>query len=175
MERFKKWSERESTPGQRLRLLFGLSIPFVFLPILMLYVVCPLVDQWLGWSSFKTGWVNWLFGLPLFVLGWLLAVWTISVQHNKASGTPVPMMPTQKLLVAGPFHYCRNPMALGTIMFYLGTAVIAGSPLAVSLVVLFTIFLILYIKIIEEKGFETFSDQESANLFHTYIRINSSI
>ena len=31
------------------------------------------------------------------------------------------------------------------------------------------------IKIIEEKGFETFSDQESANLFHTYIRINSSI
>jgi hypothetical protein len=26
------------------------------------------------------------------------------------------------------------------------------------------------INIIEEKGFETFSDQESANLFHTYIR-----
>ncbi len=151
MHRFQKWSERESSPWQRLRLLAGLTIPFVFLPILTLYFVCPLLDRWFGCPSFQWGWVNWLVGFFLFIPGWLLAMWTISIQHTQASGTPVPMMPTQKLLIVGPFQYCRNPMALGTIMFYLGTAVVAGSLVAVGLLALFTILLILYIKTIEEK------------------------
>jgi protein-S-isoprenylcysteine O-methyltransferase Ste14 len=61
------------------------------------------------------------------------------------------MMPTKKLIIVGPFKYCRNPMTLGTIIAYSGVAIWVGSYTALSLVILFASMLIVYIKMIEEK------------------------
>jgi protein-S-isoprenylcysteine O-methyltransferase Ste14 len=66
-------------------------------------------------------------------------------------GTPVPMMPTQKLLVCKPYSYYRNPMLFGTILLYLGIAVWIGSPSAIGFVILFTLVLITYTKLFEER------------------------
>jgi protein-S-isoprenylcysteine O-methyltransferase Ste14 len=120
------------------------------IPVLLI-VVLPHVDESLGISSFYHGWGNILSGVILIVAGGIVAVWTIVIQITLASGTPFPMLPTKKLLIAGPFKYCRNPMTLGTVTAYAGIAVWIGSFSALAVVVLFAALLIGYLKLIEEK------------------------
>ncbi len=83
--------------------------------------------------------------------GIALALWTVWVQFHKADGTPIPIMATKKLLTDKPYSFCRNPMALGTILFYTGISVIARSYLAVGTTIVFTLFLVVMIKVFEEK------------------------
>ncbi len=66
----------------------------------------------------------------------------------------MPLMATQKLIVQPPYSYCRNPMALGAIVMYLGAAILFGSIGAVALVMLGTALLLTYIKRVEEKEME---------------------
>ena len=61
------------------------------------------------------------------------------------------MMPTQKLLVSGPFKQCRNPMTFGTICLYLGVGIIIGSLSSIAVVLLFGGLLLTYIKLVEER------------------------
>jgi protein-S-isoprenylcysteine O-methyltransferase Ste14 len=69
-------------------------------------------------------------------------------------------MATQKLIIQPPYSFCRNPMALGAILMYLGVAVLFGSMGAVVLVLLGAGCLLTYIKRIEEKEMEIRFGQE---------------
>jgi len=89
--------------------------------------------------------------LVVAALGLFLAAWTGWVQFHHARGTPVPIMATKKLLTDKPYSFCRNPMALGAMLLYSGIAVLASSFLPVLAVFLFAIFVLAYIKLIEEK------------------------
>jgi len=80
-----------------------------------------------------------------------LAFWTMWVQFHKARGTPIPIMATKKLLTNKPYSFCRNPMALGTILLYIGISIIARSYLSVGATIVITLFLIVMIKLFEEK------------------------
>lgn len=79
-------------------------------------------------------------GLPIFVrgpffivaslfitLGLLFSIWSVWAQFVIAEETPIPVMPTRKLVVKGPYAYCRNPMILGNTIFYLGIGIMYGS------------------------------------------------
>lgn len=154
MNKYVEWSKQQHSPQKRLLLIAFLSIPFVVLPVLVLSRLAPALDKRMRLPSWRHNTLASLAGLPLLILGWLLAIWTIFIQFTEAHGTPSPTMATQKLLVQGPFAYCRNPMALGTILLYLGVGILVGSPLAVGLTFLFTAVLTAYIKIIEEKELE---------------------
>ena len=151
MNKFTKWAERQHNPQKRLLAIAFMSVPFLIVPVLLLGFLAPAIDRWLHLSSWYDGFWNPLVGLLILVPGWGLAVWTIHAQFTQAQGTPAPIMATQKLLVQGPYTYCRNPMALGTILFFLGIAVWVGSLSAVALVLLFTAVLITYVKTVEEK------------------------
>jgi len=59
-------------------------------------------------------------------------------------------MPTQELLTEGPFRYSRNPMTLGTILAYLGLAVVAGTTAGTVLVVSLAASLLVYLTRLEE-------------------------
>ena len=85
------------------------------------------------------------------ILGGFIAFSTIIAQIKYASGTPFPMLPTKKLLVIGPFKYCRNPMTLGTILLYSGIAVMVGSYTALLFVLIFFLILLAYLKLVEEQ------------------------
>jgi protein-S-isoprenylcysteine O-methyltransferase Ste14 len=97
---------------------------------------------------------NLIFGVVFILLGWLFAIWSIYAQFTVGRGTPVPLMATQKLVIQPPYSYCRNPMALGAIVLYLGVAIRIGSLGALILVLLGAIALLTYIKRIEEKEME---------------------
>ena len=63
-------------------------------------------------------------------------------------------MATQKLIVKGPYAYCRNPMTLGTAVFYLGVAIWLGSISAIGLGLIYPVGILIYIKLIEERELE---------------------
>jgi protein-S-isoprenylcysteine O-methyltransferase Ste14 len=78
--------------------------------------------------------VNGLLGLLFILAGLLFGLWSNYVQFTIGRGTPVPIMATQQLIVQPPYSYCRNPMALGAIMLYLGIAIWLGSLSALGMV-----------------------------------------
>jgi len=112
------------------------------------------LDQLLRLPAIAYQPINWLVGGFLIAVGLPFAIWTIVVQIDIGHGTPVPIIATQKLIVQPPYTLCRNPMALGTILAYLGLAIGFGSIGAIALVALFASLLLIYVINIEEKELE---------------------
>ncbi len=154
MDRFKKWAEHEHSQKQRMiAVVFGGIIFWIVIPFLII-IVSSYIDRWLYLSTFHYGLINPVIGLMFIVIGWLFANWTIKVQFSMGKGTPIPLMPTQKLVVKGPYTYCRNPMTLGTTFFYLGVAAWLGSISAVGLGLIYPVGILIYIKLVEERELE---------------------
>jgi protein-S-isoprenylcysteine O-methyltransferase Ste14 len=160
MNIYKKWQKNENSEGKK---LFALIIGALIFPIgipAILVILLPQVDKTIGIGSFYIGYGNIIFGVIAIIMGGFLALWTIIAQIRLASGTPFPMLPTKKLLIIGPFKYCRNPMTLGTIIAYSGVAILVGSYTALLVVVIFSLMLLVYLKLIEEKELEMRFGQE---------------
>jgi len=98
-----------------------------------------------------TPWPLLLIAVLFGVSGLSLSFWTMWVQFRKARGTPVPVMATQKLLICKPYSICRNPMALGAIVFYSSISVCLCSYYSGLATLIFAIYLIIHIKTFEEK------------------------
>jgi protein-S-isoprenylcysteine O-methyltransferase Ste14 len=71
-------------------------------------------------------------GLLVIVAGVTLCAWSIGLfwrQHTSI----VPIKPSVALVVVGPYHVTRNPMYLGLLLAYLGTALLGQVVWAVIL------------------------------------------
>ncbi len=154
MKQFQKWAQHQYSMKQKMVAFFFEGILFLVLFPFLLIGVSPLLDRWLQLPRIAYGVVNPFVGVLCVVVGLILALWSIETQVVTGRGTPVPMMPTQTLVVQGPFRFCRNPMTLGTILFYLGISIGVGSLSAVMVTLLFAALLLTYIKTIEEKELE---------------------
>ncbi len=151
MSLYSKWAKKEQTETRRILALLPAGVLFLYLLPLAITRGGASIDQKLGLPPIDFGTINHILGGVLMVLGFSFALWSIYDQFSRASGTPLPMLPTQKLLVGGPFRYCRNPMTLGTIVAYLGIGVYAGTIAGIGMVLLFGLLLVLYLKLLEEK------------------------
>jgi len=154
MKRFQDWAKREYSLRQRLILLAFAGVLFVLILPYLLVICSTALDQFLHLPKITAGFINQIVGLILIVTGGSLALWAIYTQVTIGLGTPVPVMPTRKLIVKGPFVYCRNPMTLGTVIAYLGIAIWLGSFSAIGIVLLLTLLLLIYLKRIEERELE---------------------
>jgi protein-S-isoprenylcysteine O-methyltransferase Ste14 len=65
-------------------------------------------------------------GVVLIVAGLIPPVHAFA-QFVKAGGTPIPIAPTQRLVVTGFNRYVRNPMYAGLITAIVGQALVFGS------------------------------------------------
>jgi protein-S-isoprenylcysteine O-methyltransferase Ste14 len=149
MNRFKKWAEHEYSKMQRMiAVIFWIVIPFFII------VISSYVDPWLRLPKFYYGLTNPVVGLLFMIVGWLFANWTVKVQFSLGRGTPIPLMAAQRLIIKEPYTYCRNPMTLGTAIFYLGVAIWLGSISAAGLGFVYPVGILVYIKLIEEKELE---------------------
>ncbi len=91
----------------------------------------------------------------LVIVGWSFAAWSVYVQYEIGKGTPVPVVPTKRLITSGPYKYCRNPMVFGTLLFYVGLSVIFNAVSAILMLVpLISIPILIFIKLVEEKELE---------------------
>jgi len=153
-KKFLTQAMHEYSPGERIK---GLIIEGIFilglLPGAVVYF-SQFLDQKYKLPSIAYGVLNILLGCFFIAAGILLAWWTIYVQFTVGRGTPVPLMATQQLITQKPYRYCRNPMALGAIVVYLGVAILSGSISAIILILGLTLILLVYIKFLEEKEME---------------------
>lgn len=124
---FKAWAKHEYSKKQRIiAVICGGIVFWIIIPIIIL-IASSYIDRWFHLPRFRHGFMNALAGLPLIILGWLFANWTVKVQFALGRGTPIPLIATQKLVVKGPYAFCRNPMTLGTAAYYVGIAFWIGS------------------------------------------------
>ncbi|MFW5771323.1 MAG: methyltransferase family protein [Spirochaetota bacterium] len=93
-------------------------------------------------------------GVIVLAAGIWVALWSIYAQYAIGEGTPVPLLPAVKLVVKGPYRYCRNPMALGVILMLSGAAIALWSIPALVIAVVISLLHVLYDKIVEEKELE---------------------
>ena len=93
-------------------------------------------------------------GLPMVVVGLFFIGWTSWAQWKIGKSTPVPLVPAQKLVVIGPYAYCRNPLMFGVVLYYLGLVLLVGSLAGILLVIVFGLLYALFIKLVKEKELE---------------------
>jgi protein-S-isoprenylcysteine O-methyltransferase Ste14 len=151
MSIYSKWARQKHGPATQVVALILAGMLFLILLPYVIIVGGQNVDQRLGLPGFDFGALNDLLGGLMVIVGMYFALWSILLQITRARGTPLPVLPTQELLVQGPFRYCRNPMTFGTILAYLGLGVIAGTLAGIVFVLCFAALLVLYIKLLEEK------------------------
>ncbi len=160
MNLFLRWSKKEHSLAARLFAMVFAGLLFLFLIPYTLIILIPRLNVLLHLPSFFFGMVNFLAGGILILCGVFFAWWSIGMQLFEAKGTPLPLMPTQKLLVNGPFKYCRNPMTFGTICAYGGIGIAVGSLSSILTVAFFGCLLCIYIKRIEEQELSVRFGQE---------------
>lgn len=70
-------------------------------------------------------------GWALFILFCLLGLWSGYTMSWYGKGTPLPLDCPQKLVIAGPYKFVRNPMALAGIGQGVSVGIILGSPFVI--------------------------------------------
>ena len=154
MKKYLEWAGREpSTRRVVVTLALAGGVVLAGVPLLVA-VSADWLDRWLGLARFTAGFATRVVGTVLMVAGGLFGFWAVLAEARIGHGTPVPMVPTRRLVVVPPFTYCRNPMVLGTGVCYLGFSLWLGSVSAIVLVVVFAALLLVYAKVLEEKELE---------------------
>lgn len=94
---------------------------FIFIPF-----ISRKIDKIAGMPAFKNR-LTFGSGTILFLVGGALALWCILLFFIFGKATTFPLAPPQKLIIMGPYKYCRNPMMLGIWLMLIGEALFLGS------------------------------------------------
>lgn len=95
-------------------------------------VVLPAVITWgehrlgLGVDAFGRSWAPPV-GVGLLVVGSLLGWRSMWVMATRGHGTPLPSAAAGRLVIAGPYRWVRNPMAVAGVLQAAGVGAIVGS------------------------------------------------
>lgn len=106
------------------------------------------------------GWSAWTFpqqrvvGAVLFVTFGLVNLWSGVAMAYHGRGTPLPLDMARSLVVAGPYRYVRNPMAIGGLGAGIALGVALGSTLTVIYPVLGGLVWNVFVRPIEEHDLE---------------------
>jgi protein-S-isoprenylcysteine O-methyltransferase Ste14 len=133
-------TERE----RRRRAALGTAVFTVVLPGTVAVLAPWLLSGWRLASS------TWLRVLGVLVIAAALPVFASFLLRfvREGIGTPAPILPTERLVVGGPFERVRNPGYLSVIALVLGQAALFGSPAvalwALAIAAGFHAFVVLY-------------------------------
>lgn len=92
-----------------------------------------------------------LLAVPFTGGGLALLISTIMLFERIGKGTLAPWHPTRKLVVTGPYRFCRNPMITGVLLVLLAQAIL-GSMAVLAWAVFFFGANHIYFIYIEEPG-----------------------
>jgi len=127
---------------------------FFFIPMLFFIIPSFVLDPWLQLPTFLTQATRAILGGVLIALGVYFLVSSTKAQREIGKGTPMPLKATQKLVVDKSYSYCRNPLYFGLITFFFGISIMIGSISSLVMVLIFSVIILSYIKLIEEKELE---------------------
>jgi protein-S-isoprenylcysteine O-methyltransferase Ste14 len=147
-------TQREYSRVQQIAALLVGQVLFLVVYPVFIVLGAWWIDQYLSLPRLAHGLANPCVALALILPGLILVEWTVGLQFARGLGTPLPVVPTRRLLTNGPYSYSRNPMATGATMVYVGVAVGVGSLSAVALACIYPTAITVYTRLIEEKELE---------------------
>jgi protein-S-isoprenylcysteine O-methyltransferase Ste14 len=154
MKTFVKWSKKEYPLTTKVLASLLAGVLFLGLIPCILLNGLPRLEDWLGLPAMPSSRALTVIAVALIVVGAPIGFGTVLTQFIKARGTPIPIMPTENLLTGGLYAWSRNPMVFGTLTAYLGLSLLSASWSSLIIAFLFALFLILYLKLIEERELE---------------------
>jgi protein-S-isoprenylcysteine O-methyltransferase Ste14 len=132
--------------------------------LLLPFVVVVIAPRWLlrAWSASDTRWVDGtvaaafahIAGVVVFLCGFALFAWCVSLFARVGEGTLAPWDPTRRLVAVGPYRYMRNPMITGVVTMLAGETLFLGSRVAGIWAATFIAINQIYFIISEEPGLE---------------------
>ncbi|WP_445442752.1 methyltransferase family protein [Clavibacter sp. km1a] len=75
-------------------------------------------------------------GIAVLVLASALGIWSAAAMSTRGGGTPLPAATATRLVIAGPYRFVRNPMALAGVTQAAAVGLILGSWLVVAYAVI---------------------------------------
>ncbi len=125
ISKFIQISQKKYPQWYRISTLIGtIGFIFVFLPFFFIYTG-KYIEYFIK-LPILTGIVN-IIAIPSMIFGGMLITWTLALQYIYGKGSGSHMVPTQKLIVLGPYKISRHPMLIGAIFFYLGIVTLLSS------------------------------------------------
>ncbi len=112
----------QKSPSLLLHIRDWLALPFVvtvIIPFLLYRIGADLIAMPPG--ALKIA------GAIVYLAGLSMQLYTTILFGRYAEGTLAPWQPTQKLVIRGPYRYCRNPMITGVLLMLLGEALFFNS------------------------------------------------
>lgn len=147
------------------------------LPVLVFFFIFPMIlfilpkvyldllmNSYFNFPSLLNPIVRLVLAGVLILIGVFFLLWAIIAQRKIGKGTPMPLQATQKLVIQGPYSYCRNPLFFGLIYFFIGISLVINSIGSLMMVVVFSVIVLLYVKLIEEKELK----QRFGNAYEIY-------
>jgi protein-S-isoprenylcysteine O-methyltransferase Ste14 len=132
--------------------------------LLLPFVVVVIIPRWLlrAWATSDTHWpsgtvaasVGHIVGIVVFLAGFGLFAWCISLFARVGQGTLAPWDPTRRLVAVGPYRYVRNPMISGVVTMLIGEALLHGSRVIAIWAATFIAINQVYFMLLEEPGLE---------------------
>jgi len=154
MNKLVKRSEEKYTKSQKVIGFVIGGLAFLVVIPLLFALASSFIDTKLNLPKLIPEPSNFIIAPFFIIFGLLFSAWAGFAQLKIGKGTPVPAMPTQRLVTTGPYALCRNPMLLGTVIYYLGISLLLNSLSAVILTALFLLCSVAYIKLVEERELE---------------------
>lgn len=127
----------------------GTASFFVVAPGTVVGVIPWLISRWELAGSSPAWRIAQAVGVLLICVG-LVPVVHSFVQFAKALGTPMPLAPTQHLVVSGFYRFVRNPMYVGLLIAIVGQALLFGSPGVLLYAVIAWVVTASFIRLYEE-------------------------
>lgn len=135
--------------------IVGFTMFVVLIPLGIFYI-SDIVDGFFGLIRFSDFLIRFVLAVPLFVIGITFVIWSNIFLFFRGKGGPadgfgVAVSPrTEKLVTTGPYMFTRNPMVFGALSVYYSIAIYLGSIGGVLVMVLFSVFIPIYLKKVEE-------------------------
>jgi protein-S-isoprenylcysteine O-methyltransferase Ste14 len=132
--------------------------------LLLPFMVVLVIPRWLlrAWSVSDTRWIDGtvtaslshLAGIIVFLTGFGLFAWCVSLFARVGQGTLAPWDPTRRLVAVGPYRYVRNPMISGVLTMLVGETLFLGSRVIAIWAATFMTINQVYFILLEEPGLE---------------------
>lgn len=123
---------REARPASatwNLAKTFAQTVVFWGVFLIALPAAIWFAEAWLGLDGWRfTGEPSRALGITLFALGGLLGLTSGATMAIVGHGTPLPADCPRSLVIAGPYRYVRNPMAVAGLAQGVAVGVFLGSP-----------------------------------------------
>lgn len=124
---------REARPRARANNILATAVQLIVFWGLFLGIF-PLVIAWFErrWDvAFAAPLAARIAGVAVLVLASALGLWSAATMASLGDGTPLPSVSARRLVIAGPYRFVRNPMAVAGIVQGVAVGLIHGSWLVV--------------------------------------------